>query len=57
MQPNQILLCEYCIEAIRSRGERLVIIDEYESTYNEQGYGHCDWCAEDEPNTYVCEFR
>ena len=45
-------LCEYCIEAIKSHGEK-VIVGDFHSIDEEI---ECEWC-EEKDNTYECEFK
>ena len=35
------MFCHYCIDAIRSRGEKVWTVDEYIE-------GRCDWCEEED---------
>ena len=62
-----MILCEHCIEAIRSRGEKIYVgemisqdisyDDEKEkwiSEYNESII-KCDWCEEANPTLYRCK--
>ena len=37
---NDMKVCEHCIEAIRSHGEKLIIL---ENLFEE---GTCEWCGE-----------
>lgn len=60
---NRLCLCEYCIEAIRSRGERIMTRPMEVEDLTEEEYETeivvCDWC-EDEytPNEmYICEWE
>ena len=61
------ILCEYCIEAIRSHGEKIFVgemisqdIDydeekeEWVSEYDEPII-KCDWCEEPSPELYECK--
>ena len=43
-----MLLCERCIEAIRSRGERVVVQDVYYQEYQDEYEDpiKCEWCNE-----------
>lgn len=62
-----MILCEHCIEAIRSKGEKIYVgemisqdisyDDEKEkwiSKYNESII-KCDWCKESDPTLYRCK--
>jgi len=40
-------MCEYCIEAIRSHGEKIYVGDQAEDN------GKCDWCDEEDTTYYV----
>lgn len=54
---SRILLCEHCIEAIRSRGE-LVKVCEPNFVTAEECEEHnitCDWCGEID-DLHSCEF-
>ena len=50
------LLCERCIEAIKSRGERLIILDELNQyTGWDEPMLKCSWCDEPEETLYKCD--
>lgn len=44
-----MMICEHCLEAIRSRGEKVFDTPTYES-------GTCEWCDEEDDNLYEVEF-
>lgn len=47
MKGYSMLLCEHCIQAIRSRGEELYVGDlEYDIDEAEEEGITCDWCDE-----------
>ncbi len=62
-----MILCEHCIEAIRSRGEKLFVgeaiyqdIDydeEKEEWISDDGKTilECEWCEEVDPTLYECK--
>ena len=57
-----ICLCEYCIEAIRSRGEPVFVGSEVGSfdseTYLEDDVPtKCEWCEEEGDVLYECIFK
>jgi len=63
---NHIRLCEHCIAAIRSRGEKVYELESLESSelyeaYDEetQGFLTCEWCGEELPkdSLYDCVFH
>ena len=55
---KKICLCEYCIEAIRSRGEKLLVGDQYDLEY--EVYADepqvCEWCGEEADELYEVEW-
>ena len=58
---DHIRLCEHCIAAIRSRGEKVFKLEslEYSELYeDEQGFLTCEWCEEELPKAslYDCVF-
>ena len=62
---DHIRLCEHCIAAIRSRGEKVFKLEslEYSELYEDhdeetQGYLTCEWCEEELPKAslYDCVF-
>ena len=46
-------LCEHCIEAIRSHGEKVIVLDIVEDSEEMA----CEWCEEDGETLYECELR
>lgn len=50
-----ILLCEHCIDAIRSRGEKVFVAGEYWD-FDEEDEIACEWCEETEKTLYECHF-
>lgn len=40
MKRIKMCLCDYCIQAIKSHGERVLVGDP-------SGYGICDWCGDE----------
>ena len=55
---NRICLCEYCIQAIQSRGEKLAVgdlVDQYDAEC-EEDYMPCEWCDENTQDLYECFF-
>ena len=62
---DHIRLCEHCIAAIRSRGEKVYKLESLECSElyqdhdeNEQGFLICEWCEEEFPKAglYDCVF-
>ena len=61
---DHIRLCEHCIAAIRSRGEKVYQLEslEYSELYeehdDEQGLLTCEWCEDEFPmgSLYDCVF-
>lgn len=51
-----ILLCEHCICAIRSHGERVFVGETtfYDDDYDEDQV--CEWCEEPDETLYKCHF-
>ena len=49
----KMLLCGHCIEAIRSRGEKLLVGDIIDT--DEKSV--CDWCDETDDELYECEVK
>ena len=60
MNKPDIILCEHCIAAIRSRGEKVIKGDSlyYSEDFDEDKTHECEWCKEEfEPsNLYECWF-
>ena len=56
---KKICLCKYCIEAIRSRGEKLLVGDQYDLEY--EVYADepqvCEWCGAEADELYEVEWR
>lgn len=54
---KRICLCGYCIEAIRSHGD-LVLVGECLDTDIDDDDSElpprCEWCYEDDPDVYEC---
>lgn len=51
MNPRRLIsLCNCCIAAIRSRGEKLW-------NSGETTEGACDWCGEDDLELTICEME
>lgn len=53
-ETNTLLLCEYCIEAIKSHGDKIRILDEWDP----HGMKNiCDFCGDNEGDEtlYICE--
>lgn len=48
---KKMILCENCIEAIRSRGEKLFVGDPVEKTEETI----CEWCDDDDEDTELFE--
>lgn len=61
---EHILLCEHCIEAIRSRGEKVWVGGEVERDEDVDDDGNwyvcddlkCGWCGETNDELYDCHF-
>ena len=53
--PEIILLCEHCIGAIRSRGEKVFVAGEFWD-FDEEDEVACEWCGEDGKTLYECAF-
>ena len=51
MKRRKIILCEHCIEAIRSHGEKVIIESEADDA------NICEWCDEPEDDLYECYFK
>jgi len=59
-----ILLCHYCIDAIKSRGEKIFVggLVERELDLDEEGKWFvsdglkCEWCEEEYDELYECHF-
>ena len=51
---NTICMCENCILAIRSRGERVIVIDC--APYSPK-VSTCEWCREEVDDEYLYECR
>lgn len=41
-------VCEYCLEAIKSRGERVIIIETLYVDETDPEESFCEWCKESE---------
>lgn len=54
---NKLILCEYCIEELRSRGEKVLVGDRvYRLEESEEENKPCEWCGEyDDLFECVCE--
>ena len=61
MSKERWCLCEYCIEALRSRGERIstrpMEFEDMTDTEYETDTVICDWCEEEftPSKMYICE--
>lgn len=61
---EHIRLCSYCIEAIRSRGEKVYVGEKIEREMDIDTDGHwlvddeltCEWCEEENDELYDCHF-
>ncbi|MBO7070523.1 MAG: hypothetical protein J6W09_04440 [Bacteroidales bacterium] len=55
---NRICLCENCILAIKSHGEKLAVGDiiEQDDVENEEDYMPCEWCDDNTQDIYECFF-
>ena len=53
MEQGTWRLCKYCIQAIRSRGERLFVGAEVEFDEDDPKTYTCQWCGE-EDTIYEC---
>lgn len=61
---NHIMLCEHCIAAIRSRGEKVWVGEEIERDEDIDDEGNwfisddlkCEWCEEQMDELYDCHF-
>ena len=54
-----IVLCDHCIEAIRSHGEAVIVLgesdlDEYRDNFNEEL--KCEWCEDENDILFDCVF-
>ena len=50
-----IILCNHCIDAIESRGEHVIVLEEIDDNF--APYKNCEWCETDEHGTlYICTF-
>lgn len=47
-----MIICQRCIQAIRSRGEKVVIDEEIDNEIAEEDGLVCEWC--DEPASELC---
>lgn len=47
MSKIKLFVCEYCIAAIKSRGEKIAVEDWFDHTDMEPGY--CEWCHSEVP--------
>ena len=52
---EMIYLCEHCIGAIRSRGEK-VFVGEMLSDFELDEGSKCEWCEEEKTELYECHF-
>lgn len=52
---EMIYLCEHCIGAIRSRGEKVFVGEEY-SDFELEEDSKCEWCEENKTTLYECHF-
>lgn len=64
---DQWILCEHCIEAIRSRGEKIIILDtisqdiDYDEekeqwvSEDDEPILKCSWCGEPNPELFECD--
>lgn len=41
-----MLVCEYCLEAIRSHGERVAVLDTLSVDETDPEESRCEWCEE-----------
>lgn len=48
-----MILCKRCIQAIRSRGEKVVIDDTFDEYTIREDNLVCEWCEEDDPDLNV----
>lgn len=57
---HDICICEYCIEAIRSRGEKVIKLESlyYDEKFDEIDEVTCEWCEEetDKSEIFKCIF-
>lgn len=51
-----ILLCRYCIDAIRSRGEEVYVGNTIFFDLEPEEMWHCEWCEEESDDLYKCHF-
>ena len=64
MAYEHIHLCEHCISAIKSRGEKVFVgpMLERELDLNDEGYWYinddlkCEWCEDNDEELYDCHF-
>ena len=56
---KKMCLCSHCIQAMRSRGEKLSVGDAFGLEYEvfEDEPQVCDWCGEEEPDLYEVTFE
>lgn len=45
-----MILCKRCIQAIQSRGEKVIIDDVFDETIVQEDCLVCEWCEEDDPD-------
>lgn len=57
-EKSPMVLCRHCIEEIKSRGEKLMIADDYCCTLEESEEENqpCEWCGEYD-ELWFCWFR
>lgn len=48
---KKICVCEYCIQAIRSHGDKLLVGEQTETTEV------CEWCGEEADEIFEAEWR
>ena len=52
---DTIRLCECCIAAIRSRGEKVFVGEEIDQE-DEDNLLTCEWCEDENDELYECHF-
>ena len=58
MTKKKIVLCNHCLEAIRSRGERVTVIDYIFPDEAEERGLVCEWCKDSsDEELLLCEFN
>lgn len=51
-----MILCKQCIEAIRSRGEKIYVGEMItQDIDNDESIIKCDWCKEPDSTLYECK--